>query len=344
LGLKSSMASSIAPLNELSETLLLDFLQRTGMSREVAQWRYFDSIFNRGRNRGFAWVPRDRVEGMIGLVPFRVAGAGPAWEANWSCDWMLAAPSVNPGMGILLLKQAIEESNVLFALGGNDNTRRLLPRIAKMTIPGAGVSLHLPLRLGALLERLHRRGAMRHLPLPRAAYMIPLRWIPRGARLVKTESGLARPAARLIEASAGEQWAPAYDVNYVDWQIGRSPVLVSATSLSPDRGPPRAAALYWRRSSSSKLWRLALWSAADSSDHLTAVLREAISQIYDGGGMAISMIVSRLEVERLSLLKGAGFVAKGRRDLYGCTSREGARSPVELSGLSYLDTDLAYRF
>jgi hypothetical protein len=340
------MASSVAPLNELSGDLLLDFLQRTGMSREVAEWRYLDSSFNRGRNRGFAWVPRKSVEGMIGLLPFRVAGPGPAWEANWSCDWMLADPSVNPGMGIVLLRRAIQESNVLFALGGNENTRRLLPRIATMTSPGAGVALHLLLRSGALLRRLERHGAMRHLSLPKAAYMIPLRWIRRSARgrAVRTESGVARLAARLIEADGGEHWAPSYDFNYVDWQIGRSPVLVSATSYSPDRGAPRAAALYWRPRASSEFWRLALWAKPDSYDHLAAVLREAVSHVYESGGMAISAIVSRLETERLGFLKAAGFVAGGRRALYHCSSSDRNSSPVELSGLSYLDTDLAYRF
>ena len=340
------IASSVVPLNELSGDLLVDFLQRTGMSREVAEWRYLDSSFNQGRNRGFAWVPRKRVEGMIGLVPFRVAGAGPAWDANWSCDWMLADPSVNPGMGIILLTRAIKESNVVFALGGNEHTRRLLPRIATMTIPEAGVALHLPLRSGALLRRLERHGALRHLPLPKAAYMIPLRWIPRGARAraVRTESGLARSAARLIEADGGEHWAPGYDFGYVDWQIGRSPVLVSATSYSPDRGAPRAAALYWRPRTSAELWRLALWAAPDSHDHLAAVLREAVSHVYENGGMAISTIASRLETDRLGFLKAAGFVAGSRRALYHCASSDRERPPVELSGLSYLDTDLAYRF
>jgi hypothetical protein len=341
---KLSMVSSIAPLNELSEGLLLDFLQRTGMSREVAEWRYLDSVFNRGRNRGFAWVPRDRVEGMIGLVPFRVAGPRPGWDANWSCDWMLADPSANPGMGIFLLRRAIHESNALFALGGNENTRRLLPRIATITVPQAGVSLHLPLRLGVLLGRLERHAALRHLPLPRAAYMIPLRWIPRSARAVKTESGLARAVAPLIEAGSGEHWAPEYDFGYVDWQIGRSPVLLSATSYSPDQGSPRAAALYWRPRSSSHFWRLVLWAEPDSSDHLTAVLRAAVSHVYESGGMAISTIVSRLEIERLRFLKAAGFVARGRRALYHCAGGDRASPPVELSGLSYLDTDLAYRF
>jgi hypothetical protein len=339
-----SPASSFSPLSELSGERLLEFLQRTGMPRQVAEWRYLDTAFNRGRNRGIAWIHRGRIEGMIGLVPFQVAGAGQVREANWSCDWMLANPAAHPGMGILLLKQAIQDSNVLFAVGGNENTRRLLPRIATLTVPGAAVSLHLPLRMGALIERLRRRGLWRHLPLPRAAYMIPLRRVPRPTQAVRTESGLVPAAAPLIESEGRGHPAPAYDFGYVDWQIGRSPVLVSATSYGPPRGSPRAVALYWSPRDSLGLWRLAVWAEPDSSAQLSAVLRTAVRHVYERGGIVLSTIVSRLETERIDLLHSAGFVSRGSRALYYCASGAQASAPFELSGLSYLDTDLAYRF
>ena len=340
------MASSVVPLNELSGDLLLDFLQRTGMSREVAEWRYLDTRFNRGRNRGFAWVPRDRVEGMIGLLPFQVAGPGPIWEANWSCDWMLADPSANPGMGIVLLKRAIQESNALFALGGNENTRRLLPRIARKTSLDAGVALHLPLRSGALLRQIERRAGINGLLLPRALYMIPLRRVRGSGRgnAVRTETGLATSVAALIEAERGVGWSPRYDFEYVDWQIGRSPVLVSQTSFSPAQGEPRAAALYWRPQASVEFWRLVLWAGPDSVDHLGAVLGEAVSRVYEAGGLVLSTIVSRLDADRLALLRSAGFLPKARRALYQCMGGGSERPVSELSRLSYLDTDLAYRF
>lgn len=340
------MATSLVPLKELSRDVLLDFLQRMGMSREVAEWRYLDPGFNRGRNRGFAWLRRGRVEGMIGLLPFRVAGPGTTWEANWSCDWFLADPSTNPGMGILLLKRAIQESNVLFALGGNENTQRLLPRIATKTVPEAGVALHLPLRSGVLLRQIERRTAIGRLPLPKTLYKIPLRlvWGRRRGSAVRNESGLARAAAGLIEAERGEGWSPRYDFEYVDWQIGRSPVLASQTSFSPAQGEPQAAALYWRPRTSPEFWRLAVWAAPDSGDHLKAALGEAVSRVYESGGLALSTIISRLDADRLAVLRSAGFIAKSRRALYQCTASGSENPACELSRLSYLDTDLAYRF
>src|SRR3954463_13364384 len=119
------MAASVVPLSQLPAELLREFLGRVGMAGEVVDWRYLDDDFNRGRNRGFAWLRRDRVEGMIGLIPFEISGTGTVREANWSSDWILADPNSNPGMGILLLRRAIESSRALFALGGNQNTQRL---------------------------------------------------------------------------------------------------------------------------------------------------------------------------------------------------------------------------
>src|SRR5207253_2385187 len=158
--------------------------------------------FNQSRNRGFAWIPGDCIEGMIGLIPFQIGGEGENQDANWSCDWILADPARNPGMGILLLKSAIRASPTLFALGGNETTQRLLPRLASRTDAGAGIPLHLVLRSGAILRRIERRFKGPRLPFPQAWYKIPLRRVPRTGAYDKVviESGVARKIAPLIEA------------------------------------------------------------------------------------------------------------------------------------------------
>ena len=340
------MAPSVVPLSEVSPDLLRDFLARAGMTREVADWRYLDTEFNRGRNRGFAWLPRNRMEGMVGLIPFHVAGPGPLRVANWSSDWMLADPTSNPGMGILLLKRAIESSGELYALGGNKNTQKLLPRIATRTVPDAGLGFHLPLRAGALLSRIDRAVSGR-LPKPKFLYMIPLRWRREsgGSPQVHTQPGLARQLEPLLDVRQEKGWYPCYDMPYLDWQIGRSPLLRCWTSFSPNAGERHAAAVFWRPRSSTDFWRLAVWWRGGHRDHLQAVIREVVAQIYQQGGMAVSAIVSRLDEEVQAALRSAGFLNLGsRRSLYICTSRNNDKAVQELRGISYLDSDLGYRF
>ncbi|HEV7365956.1 MAG TPA: hypothetical protein VGN76_08950 [Gemmatimonadales bacterium] len=340
------MPPSVVPLSAVSADLLREFLMRMGMSREVAEWRYLDANFNRGRNRGYAWVRHNRIEGMIGLIPFNIVGPGPTRTVNWSSDWMLADPTSNPGMGILLLRQAIESSTELFAFGGNENTTKLLPRIATHTVPDAGMSLHLPLRLGVVLRRLEKQRMLDRLPKPKLLYMIPLRWVPKSGRSaeVATERGLSPRLTPLLELEGGTEWAPRYDFADLEWQVGRSPFIQCWTSYTPSVGEPVAAAVYWRPAFSSDFWRLAVWSHPGQSGRLELVIREAVATIYRLGGMAVSTIVSRLDLELQRCLHSAGFLTLGRsRPLYVCAGREGT-AVRELRGLSYLDTDLAYRF
>ena len=340
------MAPSVVPLSDVPAGLLREFLGRIGMSREVVDWRYLDEDFNRGRNRGLAWLRRDRMEGMIGLIPFQIGGAGPAREVNWSSDWILADPNANPGMGILLLRRAIESSATLFALGGNENTRKLLPRIATHTVPDAGIGMHLLLRSGAILRKAGRKGILGRLPQPRLLHMIPLRWVssPKARPDVKTEPGVPREIAPLLATRHGEGWSPRYDFSYVSWQVGRSPLIRCLTSCAPLAGEPAAAAVYWSPAASGDFWRLAVWYRPGFQEGLDAVVRAAVHEIYRRGGMAVSAIVSRLDTEMQAALRARGFLPLGpRRPLYACAGRDDSPVP-ELSGLSYLDSDLAYRF
>jgi hypothetical protein len=334
------------PAQEVHSERLREFLGRIGMSPEVVEWRYFDSAFNRGRNRGFVWLRQNRIEGMIGLIPFEVGDGKRRRDVEWFCDWVLADPGKSLGMGVVILKRAIESNGALACLGGNEKTRKLMPRIATRTVPDAGLSLHLALRSGAVLRLLERRSPMFRVPKPRISYMIPLRWMPKrmGRSDVTTQAGVAPQIAPLVELRQGNGWYPHYDVEYVDWQIGRSPLLLSATSYSRGVGDPLAAALYWRPRAFSDFWRLALWWNKEHPERLSSVIDEAISRVYQDHGMGISVIVSHLDSDLIAILKAHGFRAGGiRRSLYLCTAAP--TEPLEeLKGLSYLDVDTGYRF
>jgi hypothetical protein len=341
------MASSIVPLGDVSGHLVRDFLRRFDFDPHIIEWKYFDAAFNRGRSRGYVWLHRDRVGGMIGLIPFAIAAAGQAREVQWSCDWMLADPLASPGIGILLLKRALATGEGVIGLGGNENTRKLIPRLATRTVPDAASTLHLFLRSGALLEKLERRLARVPLRAPGFLRRLPLRWIPRSGRDtgVRTETGVAPTIGPLLESDGGPGWHPRYDFDYVDWQVGRCPTLVSGTSYAPGRTAPDAAAVYWRPRSSNTFWRMAVWWNEEHPDRLDAVVREAISRVYEHGGAAVSVIASRSDAPLIGRLEAAGFVALGRpRAVYLCAGAQSTEPLPELRGLSYLDTDLGYRF
>lgn len=339
------MASTVVPATEVSGDLLRTFLDRIGMSREIAEWRYFDAAFNRGRNRAFVWLREGRIDGMVGLIPFVAASGKERRPVEWISDWILADPPNSLGMGVMLLKRAIAAAGGVLSLGGNETATKLMPRIATRTIPDAGLGLHLPLRSGALLRVLERRSAALRVPKPRATYRIPLRWVPRSGRSdVATTAGLDPRIGPLLEMERNDGWYPRYDLEYVDWQVGRSPLLHCTTSCAPAAGTPRAAVLAWRPRASTDFWRIAAWWHPEYPEYLTAVIREAVSRVYEAGGWGISAIVSHRDAQLIGALKTSGFVGGGlRRPLFLCTSKEAA--PLdELRGLSYLDTDTAYRF
>ena len=109
--------------------------------------------FNRGRERGVVWVRENQVAGFLGLIPFRFRKT--KFEPN--APGPATGPSIRckaGGMGLLLVKRARELYDGLFNLGGNENTRQIFPRLADRTVPDAGVSLVLPLRLGSVFARL----------------------------------------------------------------------------------------------------------------------------------------------------------------------------------------------
>ena len=150
------MASGFQPLSALDPDSLVEYLGREGHAAEAVRWKYFDSRFNRNRERGYAWVK----DGKIGWFPrpdsFSSCGGNRMADAAWTCDWSVQDPTAR-GIGILLIRQAQDKYEFLTQLGGNEATQRIISRLSSKTVNDAGIVFHLPLRLGAMLRMARRK-------------------------------------------------------------------------------------------------------------------------------------------------------------------------------------------
>jgi hypothetical protein len=340
------MTSSIQRLSALDPELLVEYLGREGHPAEQVRWKYFDSRFNRGRERGYAWVKDGKMGGFLGLVPFQVVGRDRVFEAAWTCDWSVQDPTAR-GIGILLMRQAQEKYEYLTQLGGNEGTQRLMSRLSSMMANDAGMVFHLPMRVGAIL-RVARRKVPK-LPVDALSFVnrVPLRW-PRGAVSpgnVTFEPGVSKILGSFLEPSQHGDLYARYDLEYVQWQVGDCPILFSETCYITDGSTPQAAALYWREKTSPDFWRFAVWSREGRETELETLLSSVIRRVYDYKGFLLSFVVSRLDQSLISLLRRRKFLAAPRRrPLHIMATKKTGETVPELWPLSYLDTDYAYRF
>jgi hypothetical protein len=338
------MLASFAPLSAVPPEAAKRYLVSHETPQEIVDWKYFDERFNCGRERGYAWFVDGKVLGFIGLIPFDLDRGGATEPAAWTCDWSVADPKSSGAMGLLLLKYAYRSfGGPVFNLGGNQYSRRVFSRIAAHTFADAGVTLYAPLRGGAILRALRRRipqipasglGALNRVPLWRNRR--------RPALAARFDPGVSRAIAPLLVAGGG--WRPRYDFEYVDWQIGRCPALLSATCYAPADSPQAAAAL-WRTRQDPGLWRAAIWAHPDAREAADSVAAAALEHAYENQGEVLSILVSRLDRELAGILRRRGFFTRRpRRPLDAILNAKGNEPFEELHGLSFLDTDLAHRF
>jgi hypothetical protein len=338
---------SIVPLSQVPRDAAERYLVAQGNSPAVVAWKYFDDEFNRGRERGMAWVQDGVVRGFIGLIPFALRGGAERIPAVWSCDWSLEAPDRTPGMGILLLKAAIESSGLLVTFNGNERTDAILPRVASRTIADAGVRFLLPLRAGYYAGR----AAARYPAL--AAARAPLGWIPLPAALrrpagrVEVERGVSGAIAPLLDADGdGAAVRPSYELGYLEWQCGRCPEIEAWTCAvaAAGRGSAvRAAVLVWRSARAGADWKMALWGAGDAAAARSALLA-GCRVAARHGAESVTAMVARADAAAVALLAAAGF-RRSRTPvaLYFSEGRGAAPAPTgAIGGLSALDTDMAY--
>jgi hypothetical protein len=325
----------------------MEYLGREGAPEEIVRWKYFDSRFNRNRERGYAWVKDGKIGGFIGLIPFEVAINGRIAEAAWTCDWSVR-DQTGKGTGILIIRQAQEKYEFLTQLGGNDATQRIISRLAAKTVDDAGILFYLPLRLGAILRTARRR--MPNFPFDAVDLLnrVPLRRprITGSAASLTIEPGVSSVLGPLLETREYGDMHSRYDLDYVRWQIGDCPILASETCYLGTDSVPHAAALVWRHRVSPGFWSMALWSRKGADSEADLLLTRVIRHVYERRGFLLSMVVSRLETDVIDLLRAKQFrPAPRRRPLHIITAGKAKGEPVpELSPLSFLDTDFAYRF
>ena len=345
LGRLSGLRANLQPLSSVPAALLKSHLLDYGLPAEIIEWKYFDPRFRPAGERGYVWLKDGRVRGVIGLIPYVLGDKTEHHNCAWTCDWFVAVSALNPGVGALLLKHAIEHSGLLTTIGGNEATSRMVPRMATHTVPTAGFEWILPLRLGGTrnFQRLANRlpawsvNWLRDMSVARA---------PRfeaSAPQTKVQAGVcAHGLEPVLGAADPDSWTPRYDVAYVDWQLGSCPAVEVATIWATDKQAATGAVI-WRALNGSR-WRIALWTLAHSAAHAGAVLAEAIRQVRNRGGHALSVLIASADTRGQALFKSAGFRRSGPGvPLYVLGSRANP-GPEGLRRLSYLDSDLAYRF
>ena len=289
-------------------------------------------------------MQRDTVSGFIGALPFSLGDGGERRAATWSFDWSLASPMGTPGMGVRLLQSVIDHWGVLHTFGGNDNTRSLLPRIARYADADAAMTVMRPLRAGYWFDRARLRFP--GVPVPPWFDRIPVpQRTASTTRIVPGISGEIAPLldAELARTASGNPTRPAYELAYVDWLLGRCPEIETWTVLAGTNGPPGAAAALWRRRATpNPEWRVVLWQLPGDNAAARAVLDAAARRARAEGGNMLAAMVSFNDTERRDAFASSGFSPRrGNHPLY-ISARSADQPCLPISGLSLLDTDMAY--
>lgn len=331
-------------MSEADPTAVKQYLLGRQIDPQIIDWKYFDRGFHGDRERGVVWVREKQVAGFLGLIPFRLEKDGFRADCAWSCDWSVD-PLQGGGMGLLLVKRARELYDGIFNLGGNENTRQIFPRLADRTVPDAGVSLVLPLRLGGIVARLPR-GFVKHLlSQQEKLQQIPLRWVRTGvSSAVTIEPGLSPQVLSVADATPRTDWRPVYDGELLDWQFGRCPAITSWSCWISSESPLRTAGLVWRSRSSVKLWRFVFCGETHDLEKMKILTAAMVSFAYQQGCIALITIASHRQNDLITFLRQQGFLRRGQLPFYAMRGRCIELPMEDFVALSYLDADLAYRF
>ena len=347
------MSSTFVSSNQISDDILRHYLLSLGNDAAITEWKYFDHEFNRGRSRAHCYLRDDEIQGMAGLIPFTLGRGAERWPAHWMLDWSSIDPVGKPGIGVRVAKSIDKSIEHGVILGGNNISIPLLERLFAGRLDDATSEYRLLLRLDPLLKsaqnrvpplKIFARTPLKSLPLPRFRERRQRAW-----RNADIEIGVSETLQPLLDHCPGEGHYALYDLPFLQWQIGRCPVLGSATVTLSDRRGLRAGALLWHHQDSVLSWRASVWARPGSQGEyqhaLERVLLASTEYIYREGGALISLVTSRGDTILKAALQHLGFRAtRGHRALYASHNANSSQSIVELNGLNFLAADLSYRF
>lgn len=338
------MPSGLIRLSEADPAAVKQYLLGRQIESEIIDWKYFDPCFNRDRERGVVWVRENQVLGFLGLMPFRLEKGAVRADCAWSCDWSVD-PQQAGGMGLLLVKRARELYDGIFNLGGNAKTHQIFPRLADRTVSDAGITLVLPLRLGSLFARLPRGILKRVLSQQETLQQIPLRWVRNADRSAVTIDGELSPRMEpLIDNFERGDWRPLYNSEFLHWQFRRCPSITCWSCWLSSESPLRTAALVWRSRSAKGIWRFVLLGDTTDLEKLKLLITGIVSFLYHEGCIALFTIASHHETDLANLLRQRGFLRHVKLPFYALRGRQAELPTEDFSVLSFLDSDLAYRF
>lgn len=342
------MDDAILPLHAAPKQQITEYLGRRGMTSDVVEWKYYDESFNRGRDRGYVWMRDGVVQGFIGLIPWSVRRAEETLDMVWGCDWSVADPNLSKGMGLVLATHSMSLHRPWISLGGSAKARTIMPHLCHHKVDDAGLVFWQPLRLGAALKKLGERNRLAHWLERTFLRSVPVRWVARpSARRpdIITESGLSPIVGDLIEHEHFSEWHPHHRFEDLAWSLGRCPSIATRTCYIRGLSGVDAAAVLWRNSQAADFWKVTLWAAPMRHALLADLLHEVRWQVFQEGGVAISTLVSHLQTDLIEQLQASGYWRQPRPlPMYLVGERKQSLPFHDMTGLSYLCTDLAYRF
>lgn len=333
---------SAAPQDQIEEYLMGSGVGRD-LRRDEVRWKYYDAEYNRGRERGFAWLSKGRVRGFIGWFPATLSTPAGDREMVWTCDWSVEESERNPGIGILLLSKVQKTYGFVGGVGGSGDTVSIVPRMRTRTVAGNAVPLRRPLRFRPLLEQVERklRFGPRLSGTRLGAFPLPRRRRPGRLPGTRIQSGVdAAALAPLFDRPADGVCRIRYDAGHLAW-LGRCP-LAEFETFYLQQGSAAAGALLWRLHEQADRWRLVLRSTRDGETVLEAVIADVAERLSRTSANLVSTIVSSHDGTALTLLKRHGFIEAERWPLYIPELEGEGGCPEGFADMSYLDTDLAF--
>ncbi|MEM9973382.1 MAG: hypothetical protein AAF771_04320 [Pseudomonadota bacterium] len=330
-------STTIVRLDEAPTAAVRAYLEARGYAPEYVAWKYFDDVFNAGRNRGFVALADGEVVGFIGLIPFRADVAGTRVDTAWTCDWSVEDAKAGPTAGLMLLKKATQAHAHVYHIGGNDITFRIYSRLAAYTDAEAACDYVLRLRLASQLDRLVARKP-RYAPLSAVPGVgrIPIkRSALRGGEALAVEPGASAATLDALAAHrASGPVAPAYDGAYIDWQIGRCP----GCSYMSCVGPDGAVGFLWQSRERPKQARIALFAGEGQGE---LVLRSLARAADSAGAESVRLRAASADAEMRTLLTGLGFEEKQSLPYFAFSTAPVPGPATTMASLSYLDVDEA---